>query len=94
MIALRNLKRVINIRLYNTCSENMSSLAQEPLYELNSPIQIDTFGNKMTYFGELKKLSHYTNAVYIKAYLTTKLLIETYNIHFFNTTVFCSSNNK
>ena len=59
MIALRNLKRVINIRLYNTCSENMSSLAQEPLYELNSPIQIDTFGNKMTYFGELKKLSHY-----------------------------------
>ena len=59
MIALRNLKRVINIRLYNTCSENMSSLAQEPLYELNSPIQIDTFGNKMTYFRELKKLSHY-----------------------------------
>ena len=59
MIALRNLKRVINIRLYNTCSENMSSLTQEPLYEFNSPIQIDTFGNKMTYFGELKKLSHY-----------------------------------
>ena len=59
MLALKPIKRVINVRLYTTYNVNMSSFAQEPIYESNCPIQIDTFGNKMTYFGEIKSLSHY-----------------------------------
>ena len=60
MRAIQHFQRYHSLRLYSSLPihKSVTSLS-EPDYDITCPIYLDTFGNKMTYFGELKKLSHY-----------------------------------
>lgn len=53
------IKKIGTLHLRRSLGMYTYSSIREPTYESNCPIKIDTFGNKMTYFGELKNLSHY-----------------------------------